>query len=95
MSKYKKQIEEMLEVHKDIFQPFKELHNKYAQDPKTWQEKFNEEGQDILRIIKRWESNLCSKSEAGKYGIFSANLSSKFWDEVRAIFPKIDYIGML
>lgn len=95
MAKYKKQVEEMLEIHKDIFKPFKEIHDKYIEDQKKWQEKLNEEGDNVLRIIRRWENNLCSKSESGKYGKFSSNLSEKFWEEIRNIFPKIDSIGII
>lgn len=94
MSKYKKQVEEMLEANKKLFDDFKILHAKYAEDPKKWQEKFNEEGQQILMIIQRWENNLCAKSESGKYGKFSSNLADKFWAEVRILLPKIDYVGM-
>lgn len=34
MAKYKQQIEDMLEIHKDIFKPFRLLHDDYAMDPK-------------------------------------------------------------
>lgn len=94
MSKYKKQVQEMLDAHSIIFKAFKELHDKYAEDPKKWQEKYNEEGQPVLLLIKRWENNLCSKSESTKYGKFSNTLADKFWAEVRNVFPKIDYVGM-
>lgn len=94
MSKYKKQVQEMLDIHKDIFDSFKQLHDKYAEEPEKWQEKFNEEGKPVLLMIQRWENNLCAKSESGKYGKFSHTLSDKFWTEIRAHFPKIDYIGL-
>jgi hypothetical protein len=94
MSKYKQQFEDMLLRHKAIFDEFKELHDKYAADPKKYQKQFNEEGEDVLVLIQRWDSILCAKSEGGKYGKFSSNLSEKFWGEVRTHFPKIDYVGM-
>jgi hypothetical protein len=94
MSKYKKQVEEMLERHHDIFTAFKEIHDKYAQDPKKWQDQLNEEGREVMILIQRWDNNLCSKSESGKYGKFSSTLSDKFWKEVRKVFPKIGYVGM-
>lgn len=94
MSKYKQQVEEMLLRHKAMFDSFKIIHDKYAEDPKKWQKEFNEEGEDVLVMIQRWDNNLCSKSESGKYGKFSNNLSEKFWTEVRTIFPKIDFVGM-
>lgn len=94
MSKYKQQLQEMLEAHHEVFSSFKNIHDKYDIDPKTWQKKFNEEGQEVLHIIKKWENNLCSKTESGKYGKFSTKLSDKFWEEIKAIFPKIDFIGL-
>lgn len=94
MAKYKKQIEEMMEAHKDLFTAFRELHDQYALDPKKWQEKYNEEGREVMVLLRRWENNLCSKSESGRYGKFSNKLADKFWNEIRTIFPKIDYIGV-
>ena len=84
----------MLEAHQKVFAAFRETHDKYVEDPKTWQKEFNEQGSEIMIIIQRWENNLCSKSESSRYGKFSNTLSDKFWTEVRAIFPKIDYVGM-
>jgi len=95
MSKYKKQVQEMLEVHDELFKSFKKLHDNYAEDPKKWQEKFNEEGQAVMLIIQKWENNLCSKSESGKYGKFSNTLADKFWEEIRINFPKINYVGLM
>jgi hypothetical protein len=94
MSKYKKQVQEMLDANDDLFKKFKEIHDKYAEDPIKWQTTLNEEGKDVMMVIQRWENNLCSKSESGRYGKFSTNLSEKFWTEVRALFPKIGYVGM-
>ena len=93
--KYKQQVQDMLSAHQDVFKQFKKIHDEYEKDPSMWQEKFNEEGIKVLPIIQRWENNLCSKSESGKYGRFSNNLADKFWGEVRTIFPKIDYVGMV
>lgn len=94
MTKYKQQVEDMLSAHKDVFDSFKKIHSQYESDPKKWQTKFNEEGQPVLLLIKRWENNLCSKSESTKYGKYSNTLADKFWVEVRKVFPKVDYIGM-
>ncbi len=84
----------MLEAHSDLFKSFQELHDRYAQDPKKWQKEFNEKGEDALMMIQKWDNNLCAKSEGGKYGKFSNNLSEKFWTEVRTLFPKIGYVGL-
>lgn len=93
-TKYKKQVEDMLEAHSDLFKSFQELHDRYATDPKKWQKEFNEKGEDVLMMIQRWDNNLCAKSEGGKYGKFSNNLSEKFWTEIRILFPKIGYVGL-
>lgn len=93
MVKYKQQVQDMLEAHKVLFDEFREIHDKYGENPKEWQEKFNEIGMKIVPIVQRWENNLCSKSESSRYGRFSSNLSDKFWGEIRTIFPKIDFVG--
>lgn len=84
----------MLEINESVFAEFKEIHDKYATDPKKYQEAFNEKGREILPILQRWENSLCAKSESGKYGKFSSTLADKFRAEVKVHFPKIDYIGM-
>ena len=94
MTKYKKQVQEMLEAHKDVFDSFRELHAMYADDPKTWQAEYNEKGKPVMILLQRYVNNLCAKSESTKYGKFSDQLADKFWGEIRIIFPKIDYIGM-
>jgi len=94
MTKYKKQVEDMISAHKDIFDHFKSLHDKYMLDPEKYQQEYNEKGQEVLHIIHKWENNLCGKSESTKYGKFSSNLADKFWGEIRLLFPKIDYIGL-
>jgi hypothetical protein len=93
MVKYKQQIAEMLEIHRDLFKAFKDIHDQYMINPKKYQKLFNEEGEKVLPVIRRYENMLCSKSESGKYGKFSGNLVEKFWTEIRLLFPKIDSIG--
>ncbi len=94
MTKYQKYFQEMLNKYPRQFKQFKEIHDKYMIDPKTWADQFNTEGEIILEIIREWEKKLCSHSEKGKYGIFSSNLADKFWSEIRRNFPKIDFIGI-
>lgn len=81
--------------HKELFDEFKVIHDKYEASAKKWQNEFNEKGQEILEVIRKYENMLCSQSEGGKYGKFSAKLAEKFWEPVRAQFPKIDFIGMM
>lgn len=93
MTKYKEVVQEMFEYNKDLFNEFKNLHKLYEEDPKRYQLQFNNEGEKILRIIRRYENILCGKSENGKFGKFSTSLSEKFWNEVKIHFPKIDSVG--
>ena len=95
MSKYKEYFTDMINNHKELFEEFKKIHDEYAKDEKKWQNEFNEKGQEILHLIRRYENMLCGKSEAGKYGKFSSKLAEKFWEEIRLHFPKIDFVGLL
>ncbi len=84
----------MLSEHKDFFDTFKKLHDKYVLDSETFQEEFNKQGEKALEIIRRYEQSLLSKSTTSQFAKFSNNLSGKFWDAVRHYFPKIDFIGV-
>ena len=68
MSKHKEIFEEMLSQHKELFDEFKTIHDKYSLDQKKFQEEFNEKGQEVLDIIRKFENMLCSQSEGGIYG---------------------------
>lgn len=94
MTKYKKAVSEMLEYNHDLFVEFKKLHDKFSEDPQSVKEQFNTEGEKVLRVIRRYENQLCGKSESGIYSKYSENLSEKFWEEIRTHFPKIGHIGM-
>lgn len=93
MSKHKKYFKEMWDSHNLEFESFQKIHDAYVVDSSKWQMEFNTKGRKIVDIIRNWERLLCQKSEAGKYGKFSSNLSDKFWSEVRVHFPKIDFVG--
>lgn len=84
----------MIEYNEDLFKSFKALNAKYELDPNGIKEEFNFQGEKVLRVVRRYEDILCSKSEGGKYGKFSSNLADKFWESVRGYFPKIDFVGM-
>lgn len=94
MSEYKKMLDKMLSENKELFTNFKDIHDKYALNPPEWQKLFNEYGKEVVEIIRDYERRLCANMVTGKYGSFSANLSEKFWDEVRKVFPKIDFVGV-
>ena len=83
----------MVDDYEEFFSEFKTLHEKYVEDPDTYGDEFNETGQKVLRIIRRYENELCSRSENSGFGKFSENLSEKFWEMVRGYFPFIDEIA--
>lgn len=94
MTKSQQYFQDMMESHKDLFDAFKVVHDKYALEPKKFQNQLNELGEDVLRIVRRYENMLCSTSEGGKYGKFSDKTADKFWEFIRGAFPKIDAIGL-
>ena len=94
MVKYKKHVQDMLEIHAGLFNEFKIVHDAYMKEPKKWQHAFNEKGREIIPVLARWENSLCSRSESGKFGKFSHNLADKFRNEIKLHFPMIDAIGM-
>lgn len=85
----------MMALHQGLFDTFKLIHDKYVLNPEKYQDEFNEIGQQVLSVIRRYENKLCASQEGGRYGRFSTKLSEKFWEPIRIAFPKIDYVGGL
>lgn len=94
MTKHQQVFQAMLEENKAVFDEFKILHDKYAEDSETHQKEFNEKGAKIMEIIRVYEGSLVAKSTSSQYAKFSGNLSDKFMTAVRGRFPKIDFIGI-
>lgn len=94
MTKFKEYFQRMIEQNKKEFESFRVIHDEYALNPDINQEKYNQEGKEILKIIKEWESKLCHQQEK-KYSQYTGNLAEKFMDEVRKEFPMIDHIGII
>jgi len=94
MTKYKQFFDDMLARNRELFIKFKITHDMYASDPKSWKEQFNDEGRQVLQIIREYENRLCGFSEQGQYSKYSANLAEKFWAEVRKNYPRIDFVGV-
>lgn len=92
-AKYQQYFQDMLENNQDLFDSFKIVHDKYAENPEKYQEEFNIEGEKVMAVIRRVDNQLCNQSEGGKYGKYATNLSDKFWAQVRTQFPKIDFVG--
>jgi hypothetical protein len=81
--------------NKELFDQFKEIHDKYQEHPKQYQAQFNQVGEEIQKVIRKYENKLCGHTENSGFGKFSANLSTLFWEQIRALFPKIDDVGLL
>src|SRR5690606_9808512 len=94
MPKYRDYFRQMLEVHKDEFEKFAEVHAKYQLDQNKWQEEYNKIGAPIKNILYEWEKKLCGHSEKGNFAKFSSQLAEKFQQEVKAFFPLVDFIGV-
>jgi len=85
----------MLEENKELFDNFTAVHEAYVVNPEMNKARFNEIGRDVMDVIRDYERILCGKTESGQYGKFSSNLSQKFWDEVRRVYPKINFVGVM
>ena len=84
----------MLEKNKELFDQFRQTHDKYSLKPQENQEEFNQLGFKVRDVIRKYENILCGKSESSGYSQYSSNLAEKFQDEIRHVFPKIDSIGV-
>lgn len=94
MSKYKKAVEQMISENQEVFDNFKIIHHNYLQDRSKWSVEFNKQGEVVVEIIRKYEKLLTLHSDNSSFSKFSTNLSNKFWDEVRKIYPKIDFVGV-
>jgi hypothetical protein len=94
MTKHQKIFKQMLKENEALFADFERVHARYDLDPKTWQDKFNQVGQAVMELVKKYEDDLCRHSEKGQYANFSANLAEKFWELVRRKYPRIDFVGV-
>ena len=93
--KYKEYFNKMVDDNKSAFEKFKKLHDNYTINQDSLQNKFNEEGEQILELIHEYENRLCANTERGMYNKYSAGLSEKFQAEVKKHFPMIDHVGLI
>ncbi len=94
MTKYRAAVQHMLEENKELFDTFKPIHDAYVLAPAINQAKYNSIGSEVMDVIRDYERKLCSKMGAGQYSKFSTNLSEKFMEEIKTIYPKIMFIGV-
>lgn len=84
----------MVETYPELFSEFKKINDSYGLDEDKFQAKLNEVGAKVVEIVNEWENKLCSQSEKGGYAQFTPKLAEKFREEVRKLFPFIDYVGI-
>ena len=94
MTKYREYYLKMLEDHKELFDEFKKIHDKYKSDNST-QEEYNRAGKPVIETIREYEDRLCNRSEGSGYASYAGNLTEKFWGEIRGEFPLIDRVGII
>jgi hypothetical protein len=94
MTKYKQYFQQMVDKHEADFAAFQPIHDGYKQDRKKWSKQFHSEGQKVVDIIREWEQRLCSGMERGNNAVYSAQLSEKFWGEVKKRFSHIELVGV-
>ena len=94
MTKTQQCIQDMLNQNQELFDNFREVHDNFVLDPEPNRDKFNGIGRDVQDTMRRYENRLCGRSESSGYSKFSTKLSDKFNEEVKAIFPKINSIGI-
>lgn len=95
MTKYREYFERMITNEKETFDSFTKLHMQYSLDQDGMQEEFNSKGAKVVAVIREWENKLCSTSDKAGYGGYTSNLSEKFWQEVRKVYPLIDHVGII
>lgn len=93
-AKYLQLFQQMLKENEGVLSDFKLLHDKYVLDPKTYQDQYNEEGEKIMEVIRKYEDILTSHTENSGFGKYAANLSDKFRGACKLIYPKLDFIGV-
>lgn len=84
----------MIGEHKELFDNFTQVHDAFVLNPDANKIRFNQVGSQVLDVIREYERILCGKTESGQYGKFSTGLSQKFWDEIRKVYRKIDFVGI-
>jgi len=94
MQKYQLFFQLMHDNNKELFENFKQVHDAYAIAPEVNKARFNQIGSEVLDVIRDYERRLCGKTESGQYGKFSSGLAQHFWDQIRKLYPKIDFVGI-
>ncbi len=94
MVKYRQTYLDVVAAHKEEFEEFSRVHNLYKVNQRQNSKRFNEFGKRIREYLDIAVDRLCSKTEGSGKGVFSTNLSEKFWAEVKKDYPLIDFVGV-
>lgn len=94
MTKSLQYFQDMMDYNKELFDEFQSIHDKFAENEQKNKQQFNEVGERVLVVIRKYENLLCEKAEGGKYGKFSDKTADTFWKYIRGTFPKIDFVGI-
>ncbi len=84
----------MITQNQKLFDDFKKVHDAFVKDREAHQAKFNQDGRDVLDMIRFWERKLCFGMEKGVNHQYSSRLAEKFWNEIRKDYSHIDLVGV-
>lgn len=92
---YKSIYSQMIKENSEDFMKFTRLYEKREENFEKYKAEFNQIGEEIQSIIKKYESILCGRTEGAGFGMYSSKLAEKFWTLIRAEFPYIDDVGLV
>jgi hypothetical protein len=95
MTKYQKTIKLMEAENPELWNSYKDMHEKFTLDQNTNRDEYNRIGEEFMAMVNKYNDDLCRTSEGSGYGWYSGGLAEKFMNELRVIFPNIDEIGIL
>lgn len=90
---YRTILRQLMQEHEASFSAFAKIHDAYQKQGTKHQAAFNDLGAPVMEFLREGERRLCGKTERGTYSAYSATLAEKYWKEVKAFFPLIDFVG--
>ncbi len=94
MVRYIEYVKKMIEENQELFSDFRIIHDKYSNESDKYQDEFNRIGEKVQEVVKEYENRVCANTERGIYIHYSGSLAEKFQNEIRRLFPMIDFIGV-
>jgi hypothetical protein len=90
---YRTILRQLMQEHEAAFSAFAQAHDAYKKEGTKHQAVFNDLGAPVVEFLREGERRLCGKTERGTYSAYSSTLAEKYWKEVKAFFPLIDFVG--